>query len=483
MTKLVVRFVFLALLGAGLGCTVNPATGKRQLTLVSESQELQMGRQYDRQMVAELGLYPDDALQQYVQQLGRKLASRSERPDLQWQFRVVDDSTVNAFALPGGYVYITRGILAHLNSEAELAAILGHEIGHVTARHSVSQISKQQLAGAVLGVGAIAAPEVMRDYGELAQVAGGLVFLKFSRDDERQADELGLRYLDRAGYDPRPMIEVFGMLQRVSAAAGGQRLPGWRSTHPAPENREAWARQAVASLGGDLSGRPVGREEYLSRLDGLVFGEDPRQGYFEGGRFFHPGLGFRMAFPEGWKAHNTREAVQAVAPGSDGAVTLTLATQPTTREALEAFLGQEGLSRTDAGVGEVHALPTAGAGFRAETTQGNLAGVVAFVELGGRVFRLLGYAPEARWSEHATAVRAALQSFDRLTDPAALDVQPRRIRIVHPEQALSVGMLGSRYDASVDADTLALINDLDPGVRLEAGRGYKVVTGGRRGGS
>ena len=171
-------------------CAINPATGKRQLVLISESREIEIGRENDQAIVAEMGLYDDDAMQVYIQELGHKLASRSERPELDWTFRVVDDAVVNAFALPGGYIYITRGILAHMNSEAELVSVVGHEIGHVTARHSVSQMSKAQLANLGLTAGAILAPEETARFGDLAQTGLGLVFLKYGRDDERQADDL-----------------------------------------------------------------------------------------------------------------------------------------------------------------------------------------------------------------------------------------------------------------------------------------------------
>jgi predicted Zn-dependent protease len=219
------------------GCAINPATGKRQLVLISEAQEIAIGRESDESIVAQFGLYPDEALQDYVAGIGHDLAARSERPDLDWTFRVLDDPLVNAFALPGGYIYVTRGILAHFNSEAELASVLGHEIGHVTARHGVNQMSKAQLAQLGLGVASILAPEEVQKFGGLATQGLGLLFLKFGRDDERQADDLGLRYIVNEGYDPRPMAEVFETLERVSRTSGGGRVPAWASTHPNPENR------------------------------------------------------------------------------------------------------------------------------------------------------------------------------------------------------------------------------------------------------
>src|SRR4029077_11437358 len=208
-TSIARRWALLAALGAA-GCALNPATGAGQLMLISEPQEIAMGRDYDQQVAASIGLYADNAWQHWIQQFGAQLPATSERPNLPWTFHIVDDPVVNAFALPGGYIYVTRGILAHLTSEAELGGVVGHEIGHVTARHSVSQLSKQQLAQLGLAVGSIASPDFGR-YAGLAGQALGVLFLKYSRDNESQADDLGLRYMRRANYDPREMPHVFEM--------------------------------------------------------------------------------------------------------------------------------------------------------------------------------------------------------------------------------------------------------------------------------
>src|SRR5207249_2246367 len=189
-----------------------------------------------------------------------------------------------AAALAGGFIYVTRGIFAHLNSEAELAGVVGHEIRHVTARHSVSQLSKQQLAQLGLAVGTIASPE-FEQFAGLASQALGVLFLKYSRDAESQADELGLRYLRRGNYDPREMPHVFEMLDRVSQAQGGGRVPQWLATHPNPENRRGRIEQEIAAGPQTFAGTAVNRESYLQRLDGLVFGANPREGYFKGSQF------------------------------------------------------------------------------------------------------------------------------------------------------------------------------------------------------
>ena len=458
------------------GCAVNPATGARQFMLVSESQEIALGREYDQQVAASIGLYPDSALQRWIQQFGARLAATSERPNLPWTFHVVDDPVVNAFALPGGFIYVTRGILAHLNSEAELAGVVGHEIGHVTARHSASQMTKQQLAQVGLVVGAIASPEFGR-YSGLAGQALGVLFLKYSRDNERQADDLGLRYMRRVNYDPREMPHVFEMLTRVSQAQGGGRVPEWLATHPDPENRRGRIEQEVAALPQNFSGVAVSRDEYLRRLDGLVFGINPREGYFRENQFFHPELRFRMTFPAGWTSNNGKQAVVAVSPEKDAAVELSVAKERTPDAAAQAFLSQQGVRGGYPVRTSVGGLPAVSAAFAAATDNGTLRGTALFVEYDGAVYRLVGYAPEPRWPAVAGAAERALQSFARLTDPTALAVQPQRVDIVKLDQRSTIEALARKRPSPVSAATVALLNQVELEAPLEPGRLVKWVVG------
>jgi predicted Zn-dependent protease len=216
-------------------CATNPATGKRQLALIGEEQEIQMGREAAASVAQTIGLVDDKALQAYVAQIGQRAAEASERPNLPWEFHVVDDPTPNAFALPGGFIYITRGMLGLMTSEAELAGVLGHEIGHVTGRHSVNQLSKAQLAQLGMGLGSIFVPE-MRPYQSLVGAGLELMFLKYSRDHEREADELGFEYMRKRGYDVGEFDDVFAALGRIGEQEGsGGALPSWLLTHPAPD--------------------------------------------------------------------------------------------------------------------------------------------------------------------------------------------------------------------------------------------------------
>jgi len=457
-------------------CATNPATGAKQLSLVSESQEIQMGREYDREVTASIGLYPDSALQRYVQQFGSRLAATSERPGLPWSFHVVDDPVVNAFALPGGFIYVTRGILAHLNSEAELAGVVGHEIGHVTARHTASRITKQQLAQVGLVVGSIASPQLER-YAGLASSALNVLFLKYSRDDESQADHLGLRYMRRGNYDPREMPNVFRMLDRVSAAQSGGRIPEWLATHPNPEHRRERIEQEIAALPQSFAGTVVNQDSYVRRLDGLVFGDNPRDGYFKGREFIHPDLRFRLTFPDGWATSNGKQAVVAVSPQKDAAVELELAKETSAEAAARAFFSQRGVTADYPARTRVNGLPAVGAPFVATTEGGTLTGTALFVEHGGAVFRLVGYAAEAGWPTYRAAADWALRSFAPLTDSAALNVQPLRVAIVKLERRATIEALAHERPSPVPVATLALINQVEPQTPLESGRLVKWVVG------
>lgn len=457
-------------------CATNPATGEKQFSLISEGQEIQMGLESDPAIVSEMGLDPDSGRQRYVRDLGMRLASVSERPNLPWTFRVIDDPVVNAFAIPGGHIYVTRGILAHLNSEAELASVLGHEIGHVTARHSVTQMSRQQIAQLGLVVGTVLKPELSR-YAGIAGQALGLLFLKYSRDDESQADALGLRYMRRGGYDAHRMPDVFILLERVSQASGGGRVPEWLATHPNPVNRRGAIERQIAALPAESLGTVVNRDPYLRHIDGVVYGDNPRDGFFHGTEFYQPDLRFRITFPTGWATQNQRQAVVAVSAQQDAMMQLSLSDSATPEGAALGFFSQQGV-RGAPSRGSLHGLAAAGGGFSALTQDSTaLAGKVVFVAYDGRVYQLLSYAPQARWSTYAGAADQAMASFDRLTDATILAVQPWHVQLVSLPQAMTVEDFARHYPGPVPAATTALVNNVDAGSRFGAGTLVKRVTG------
>jgi predicted Zn-dependent protease len=460
------------------GCAVNPATGQRQLMLVSEGQEVAMGQQADPGISAMFGIYDDPDMQQYVARLGDSLAAISERPQLPWTFRVVDDPIVNAFALPGGFIYVSRGIMAHFSSEAQLVSVLGHEIGHVTARHSASQMSEQQLAQIGLVAGAIVVPDVAATYGGLAQQALGILFLKFSRDDERQADMLGFRYMTRVGYDPNEMPEVFAMLGRVTEAGGGRGLPVWLSTHPDPGDREQRINTLITESGQDFSGTTVGERSYLLKLHGLVYGPNPREGYFRDQLFLHPDLEFQITFPSGWQTVNQKTAVMAQSPNEDAILQLTLAEGAASpAEAAQEFVGQEGVNAGRVQTGTIGGFPSATAAFSAETEQGVLQGAVTYIQDGDLIYRLLAFSTSAGWSSYQQTVANSVASFARLTDQTALSVQPMRLSIIELPQSMTMEAFNQRYPSALPIEALSILNQVELGVRMPAGTLVKRVVG------
>jgi predicted Zn-dependent protease len=459
------------------GCPVNPATGERQLMLMSEQQEVQLGLQGAEQVAALYGLYDDPDLQAYVDEIGQELAATSEKPDLPWNFRVIDDPIVNAFALPGGQIFMTRGILGHFASEAEMAAVLGHEIGHVTARHSAEQMSRAQVAGAGLELGAVLSSDIAR-VRDVLGTGLGLMFLKFGRDDERQSDDLGFRYMGRAGYNRRESVDVFTMLGRVTEAAGGSQLPSLLSTHPDPGERVERMNAALAEA-GDTGEGEVGRDRYFRRINGMIFGENPRHGYFKGSLFLHPDLEFSIEFPDGWPTQNMTQAVAAVSPESDALIQLTLAEESSPRAAIDAFLGAEAVT-ADGRIStrSLNGMPARAVYFSATTEQAELGGLAIFVEYNDLVYQILGYTLAERLDTYDEAFQHSLGSFRRLTDPDALNVQPARIEIVTINRSMTLQQFASRYPSTISLTSLAIINGVAEDATLARGLLVKRVVGG-----
>ncbi|TVR64361.1 MAG: peptidase M48 [Gemmatimonadales bacterium] len=476
-----VRFVLwlvLILMPAPLltGCAVNPVTGQRQFVLFTESQEIELGREADRDIVAQLGIYDDPELAAWLDDMGQRMAAGSERPHLPWTFRILDDPTINAFALPGGYIYMTRGILTHLNSDAEVAGIVGHEIGHVTARHGVVRVSRAQIAQLGLGLGMILAPD-LQPFGEVAGAGLQLLFLRNSRDAEREADDLGLRYMTELDYDPRAVARVFEMLGRASGAEDGDRIPGFLSTHPDPGERRGTILERTTGDDPELTGSRDDRDGYLQRLQGMTFGEDPRQGYFRQSVFYHPELAFRLDFPSGWRTANTRSEVQGVSPEQDAVLLLGFVDEASPRAARDQFMRGEGMTEVSRSDAAIDGLDAATADFRISQDGQDFRGRVLFIRHGDATYRVLGYARQAAWGARGEAINRAVVSFRRVTDPAILGVQPRRIELVRTDTEMTFEGFVQRYPSTVPADVVGVVNGLRPGQVIPAGTLLKRVVG------
>ncbi len=460
-------------------CAVNPVTGRRQLMLISPERETELGREADAGIVASYGLYPDEELSRYLEETGQRMARTSHRPELEFSFKVLDSPVINAFAVPGGFVYVTRGILPYLGSEAELAGVLGHEIGHITARHTAQRLSQAQLAQLGIGVGSILS-ETFNRYSRVAEAGVGLLMLSFSRENEREADRLGVEYATRAGWDAGRMALFFSTLERMSPKRVGG-LPDWLSTHPAPEERVAnvqrMAREEREALGVDELA--VNREEYLKRIEGIVYGADPRQGYVADGTFYHPELRFFFPVPEGWTVLNEAQQVQLTSPAEDAVILFTLGTEPEPAPAADAFLAASGI--TPVGREPVTVNGLRGVRLDAEITPegGSLHLRSLFVQKGERGYVFHGLCREESWADHRVVVTSVMEGFDALTERARIEVEPERVRIVRAERTgvLREVLIGCRV-AEERLEEHALLNGMLLDDQVEAGTPLKVVRAG-----
>jgi len=455
-------------------CATNPVTGKRELALISEGQEIQMGQEARDQVIASIGLVPDSAVQRYVSGLGLSMARTSERPNLPWSISVIDDPMVNAFALPGGPVFITRGILSHMNSEAQLVSVLGHEIGHITAKHSVAQMSQAQLGQIGIIAATIAKPGLAQ-FGELASQGLGVLFLKFGRDAEKQSDELGFLYMTKAGYDPNEMAAMFRTLERMGAGSEGEgRVPEWLSTHPDPGNRVQATMQRIAATTLP-AGLKVERDAFLQHTDGIIFGENPRQGFFRQSQFLHPDLKFQLDFPAGWKTQNTMTAVIGVSTQQDAMIALELAGNTTPSQGLSQFLSQQGVQAQGTSSSPINGLQASSAAFTAQTQQGTVTGNVAYISLDAQTYRIMAYTPSQMYGNYRGVFSQSLGSFRRLTDPAALAVQPVRVHLVRLPRSMTITEFNQSYPSKIPVAQVALINGVEPTTQIPAGTLVKRV--------
>jgi predicted Zn-dependent protease len=465
------KFVLVGLLASFASCMRTPVSGHPEPSLGGPSDEIAIGKEAAADAMRSIGPYSDPSLQAYVDDLGRKVAKTTERPNLPWSFRVLDDPAVNAFALPGGPVLVTRGILAYLTSEAELAFVIGHECGHVAAKHAVSMISRSEWADLDVGLGTVFVPSVGRFGGGIG--AGvQLLFLKYSRDDELQADALGFRYANRLGYDVRTMKDLFAMLDAVGKREGG-RLPEWLATHPDPGDRLAEVERQISALGDvDWDKRELGRESYLRRIDGLVFGEDKRRGYLADSTFIHPSLGFQVEFPEGWPVQIERDRVVALSADRDGAIELGVVDRPP-EQAMKDFFASPNVKEASAS-GSGASTPGVRY-FQARDDSGTLGGLVSFFQFGNRTFQFVAYSELRRLPAYDEAFRRTLASFARVTDPNRLDVQVARIELATVPGDMTLDEFQHHYPSVISIDELAVINGAGKDEPLAPGRIIKRV--------
>ncbi len=468
-------FAALLLLGA---CAKNPVTGKRQLA-ISEESEIAMGKEYDPQIVATMGLYDDAGLQELIERRGQKMAKASHRPNLDWHFRVVDSDVVNAFAVPGGYVYFTRGIMAHFNNEAEFAGVLGHEIGHVTARHSAAQIRKQQVAQVGMIAGALASNTVRQNFDAVNQ-GMQLLFLKYGRDAESQSDALGVEYSTEQGFDANYMAGFFKTIGRLQAEAGVE-IPSFLSTHPDPANREENVRSLATKWQKKLPGEEdtVNRDGYLRLIDGLMYGADPDQGFVENSTFYHPQLKFKFRVPSGFALANSPQAVQMQSQAGDAAVIFTLGQGASPEAAAQAWAQENQVQPQRSGATTINGMPAYVLSGRAGDGQQSpfIDYSATFVAYGGNIYNFTAFSLATVSNQYARVLNEPVSTFSALTEARYLNRKPERIAIktVGANTTLSAFLeqAGTPSDRMTE---LAILNGMELSDRLPAGMLVKTVS-------
>jgi predicted Zn-dependent protease len=477
MKSIISNGIALALLLALQACSTNPVTGKKDVMFVSEDQELAMGKESDPQIVRQFGLYEHAGMQRFITDKGQKMAAVSHRNDIPYTFKILDSPVINAFAVPGGYVYFTRGIMAHFNNEAQFAGVLGHEIGHVAARHSAKQQSKAVLAQLGLAVGQIVSPE-FGQFGNMAQQGIGLLFLKFGRDDERQSDVLGVEYSSKIGYDARQMADFFQTLQRQQEGSGAAEMPDFLSTHPSPADRY----QTVTKLATDWQAKApkgplaVNRESYLRLIDGIIYGEDPKQGFVENQVFYHPEMKFQFPIPAGWAYQNTPEMVQMAPKEGKAMMMLTLAPGASLQEAGQQVLKGYQLQALDSRSVTVNGLPALAVVAEQKQEQAVLRALVYLIQYQKNIYAMLGVSNANDFGGYQSLFSQTMESFRPLTDPEKLGRQPERIRVKTVAQAGTLAQVLRAFQVPEKRhEELAVLNGMQLSDRLTAGTLLKVV--------
>lgn len=437
------------------------------------------GAKPDPQVIAQFGMYENPKLQQYITTQGKQMTAISDRPG-DYGFTIVDSPVINAFATPDGHVYFTRGIMAYFNNEAQFTGVLGHELGHITARHGQKQQTRSTISSILLGAASMASSRIAAIAQPLSSVVG-VGLLKYGRDAENEADGLGVKYSSKIGYDASQMADFFLTLERTEKLSGAGGTPTFLSTHPNSADRYERVKGLAAAQKRTLGNRPltVNRDSYLRSIEGLPFGDDPRQGFVEGNAFYHPDLKLQFPVPAGWKTQNTPDQFQMAEPSGKALMAFTTAGTGTPDAAAQALAKQLGLTAASSQATTLNGFPalTIEGDQAASDQQSTPAHVRAYlIQDGKTVYALIGLAPTASFAAYAPQFASVAQGYQRLTDANKLNRQPEH---VHIKTAASTTTLASAFAAagvpSKRYEELAILNGMQTTTQLSKGMLYKVV--------
>ena len=467
----------LAVVLLATACAINPVSRRPEFVVMSREKEALLGEREAARVAQEMGILPDEGIAAYVARVGARVAQHSRRTDVAYRFLVVDSEIVNAFALPGGYIYVTRGLLARLNREAELANVLGHEIGHVAARHAVQRVTAATPLAMAAGIPAAAVglvlPGLGRSIGALGQLANALTLAPYSRAHELEADRLGQEMAAAAGWDPLGLADFLHTLTREEQLSGAEAGPSFLRTHPLTEDRVARGRDTATRLERSAE-LPIAatRAAFLEKLDGLLVGRSAAEGVFRDNAFLHPDLDLRMRFPEGWTTLNGRDFVAAQAPGGTARVVLQIAAEADDALAVARNFAQAegaafGLLPKAIQLGSREAV-------RAYGRSGDATLDVSWIAHGAYVFQITGICQSREYDAFQTPFIDVALSLRALSADERAEILEDRLRIVRAEAGETLPQLIERGAARWSAEQVAVANAIGLEARLEAGQLVKL---------
>ncbi|MCH2186956.1 M48 family metalloprotease, partial [Myxococcota bacterium] len=442
---------------ANPGCARNPVSGMPEPVLTTEKGEIEQGNKSAEWVKSEIGLVDNPDLEAYVNKLGQRLAKYSPRKNIEYHFYLLDMVEPNAFALPGGHIYVSRGLLALINSESQLAAILGHEIGHVAARHSVRRQTANapliplQIASAISGAAtAIVSPRLGQMVANAGQLPGAFAMAAYGREQEQQADELGQQIAAAAGFDPEALARILETLSREEQLSGSDpNRTSFLRTHPPSPQRaldaEKYGRDLVR---GKNQPPPLSRHDFLEKLNGLVVGPDVEVGLFVGNDFLHPVLGFGFELPEGWKKTNTPKAVIAEEEGGFAQVNLMIPGQGSDPMLEALALSRHTQLDAPPKAAEISGLKAARASTRKNTSDGSMTILITWIAYDDLIYRIVGASLSKDFETNRTLLEKSAESFHVLTEAERKTIKENRLRLVVAQPSESLEELGERIRSS-----------------------------------
>lgn len=466
------------------GCSINPYTGQKDFTgLMSPQQEASIGASQHAEIVKQYGgEYKNTAVQNYVNEIGQNMAQYSERQDVSYKFTVLDSPVVNAFALPGGYVYVTRGTLAVANSEAELAGVLGHEVAHVSARHQAARYSQGVLTqlGATVLSSAIGMPAASQAIG----IGSNLYMSSYSREQETQADMLGIRYLAKGGYDTHAMsyfLKNMELYNSVQAQIEGkpQQQYNYFSSHPHTEGRVVTAQAESDKYAQSGGAGKLNHDRYISMMRGLAYGDDPAQGFVKNNTFYHPQIGFAFAVPSGFKVDNQPERIAV--EGREGTVFVLDIAKASGASRAGEYIGGVWLNgkAPSSAIEPINVNGLAAATTAVGTTVQNVPAQVRLVAIewdNNQFVRMQMLLPTGAAASAIDDMKRMSYSFRRMNSSDQRMAKPYQIDVVKAGAGDTIQSLAAQMNVDkAQVEQFAALNGLTPADRIETGRMYKLI--------